>query len=301
MTSTLELKHREIVGSRPGPHLLVTGGVHGDEFEAMSAIRQLVDFVDPGKLSGRLTLIPVVNEPAYLRGQRTAEDGLDLARTCPGRADGSTTEQIAHALSGYIRSADLYLDLHSGGVALCLLPLVGYMLHSNEAVLAKQRRMARAFNLPLIWGTSPHLDGRSISVARDASVPAIYAEYRGSGLCNPQGVRDYVEGCLGVMAEFGMIDRPRPASNVEHFIEDARPHSGHLQICHPAPITGFFEREVELGQRLERGEPIGRIVDILGEQVYPIHAEQRGLVICVATFSRVLQGTGLAVVLETDR
>ena len=35
-------------------------------------------------LRGRLTLIPLVNEAAYQLGRRTAEDGLDLARTCPG-------------------------------------------------------------------------------------------------------------------------------------------------------------------------------------------------------------------------
>lgn len=44
--------------------------------------------------------------------------------------------------------------------------------------------MARAFGLPLIWGTDPTLPGRSLSVARDANVPAIYAEYLGGGRLN---------------------------------------------------------------------------------------------------------------------
>ncbi len=161
--------------------------------------------------------------------------------------------------------------------------------------------MARAFNLPLIWGTTPHLEGRSTSVARDADVPAIYAEYRGAGLCDSEGVEAYVESWLGVMAEFDMVDRPSAVSKVEHFIEEWRPNSGHLQICHPSPITAFFEREIELGQRVQQGDLLGRVVDILGQQVCPIHAEQSGLVICVASFSRVLQGSGLAVILETDR
>ena len=45
--------------------------------------------------------------------------------------------------------------------------------------------MARAFNLPLIWGTDASLEGRSLSVARDAAVPAIYAEYLGGGVFSP--------------------------------------------------------------------------------------------------------------------
>jgi predicted deacylase len=80
--------------------------------------------LDPARLHGRVTLVPAVNEPAFLRGARTAEDGLDLARTCPGRPDGSVTERIAYELSRLILAADLYIDLHSGGVALEILPLV---------------------------------------------------------------------------------------------------------------------------------------------------------------------------------
>ena len=98
ISDPLRLKTETIVGQEPGPHLLITGGVHGDEFEPMAAVRLLIRRVCPESLRGRLTLVPVVNEPAFRRGQRTAEDGLDLARTCPGRPDGSVTERIAHAL-----------------------------------------------------------------------------------------------------------------------------------------------------------------------------------------------------------
>ena len=73
--------------------------------------------------------MPIVNEPAFLRGERTAEDQLDLARVCPGNPDGSITEQIAHQLSELIREADYYIDLHTGGTTLRVLPLVGYVLH----------------------------------------------------------------------------------------------------------------------------------------------------------------------------
>ena len=99
MPEPIELKRKVITGSQDGPHFLITGGVHGDEFESMAAIRRLIAAVDPLQLRGRLICIPVVNEPAYWRGQRTAEDQLDLARTCPGNPDGSITERIAHAIS----------------------------------------------------------------------------------------------------------------------------------------------------------------------------------------------------------
>ena len=41
--SPLILKTHIIEGQQPGPHLLITGGVHGDEWEPMVAIRRLID------------------------------------------------------------------------------------------------------------------------------------------------------------------------------------------------------------------------------------------------------------------
>jgi predicted deacylase len=279
----------------------VTGGVHGDEFEPVAAIRRLAEVLDATRLRGKVTLVPVVNEPAFARGSRTAEDGLDLARTCPGRPDGSITEQIAHALAKLIRAADLYVDLHSGGNVLEILPLVGYVLHADPAVRDKQRAMARAFNLPIIWGTSASLDGRSLSVARDANVPAIYAEWGGAGRCDPEGVAAYVDGCLDLMAAEGMLDRPRRPSVVKHVVEDDRPASGHMQVCYPSPISGLFEPAVKLGDKVVAGDMIGRVTDCVEGQSATVESTQEGIVLCLRAFARVDQGDSLAVVLEIDK
>lgn len=286
------------MGATDGPHLLVTGGVHGDEFEPMAAIRRLMREVDRAQLRGRLTLIPVANEAAFLRGTRTAADELDLARTCPGKPDGSITEQTAYALSEIIRAADYYIDLHTGGTIMSVLPLTGYKLVPDEAIREKQRRMAHAFNLPVVWGTDYRLDGRTLSVARDAGVPAIYAEYLGSGLCDPAGIEAYVEGCLNVMAELDMLDRERPASRVEHTVNDFRESAGHMQIRNPAPITGFFEPSVRLGGNVNAGEPLGIVTDPLGDNAITVPSQESGMVIVLRTFSRVYAGDTLAVILE---
>jgi predicted deacylase len=41
---------------------------------------------------------------------------------------------------------DGYIDLHTGGTELAVLPMACYMLHSDATVLEQQRPMARAFN-----------------------------------------------------------------------------------------------------------------------------------------------------------
>jgi predicted deacylase len=282
----------------PGPQLLITGGVHGDEFEPPLAIRRLIDQPELSALRGRLTLVPVVNAAAFRRGNRVAEDGLDLARTCPGRADGSITERTAHALTALIRSADYYIDLHTGGTALAVWPMTGYMLHPRSDVREKQRALARTFNLPVVWGTDPHLDGRSLSVARDANIPAIYAEYQGGGRCSPRGIEAYIDGCLNVMVTLNMIDRRLPPPKVLLFVEDDRQGSGHMQRCHPSPAGGCFEPAVTLGQPVEAGQPLGQIVDPLTGERHTVLSEQTGRVLVLRTFPLVKPGDSLAVILE---
>lgn len=281
-----------------GPHLLITGGVHGDEFEPMEAIRSLIAQFDEANplLRGRVTLVPCVNESAFLRGHRCADDGLDLARNCPGRPDGSITERTAHALSELIRQADFYIDLHTGGTEFSVYPLAGYVLHRDPAVLETQRRMARAFNLPVIWGTSPELEGRSLSVARDAGVPAIYTEYLGAATCSADGITAYLDGCLNVMAELGLIDRAAPPSRVERVIEDAAPGSGHMQVQNPSPIDGCFTPSIALGDLVEAGQTLGTVTDILGKERHLITAAHAGIILTLRTFPRVRAGEMVAVV-----
>ncbi|MDD9948918.1 MAG: M14 family metallopeptidase [candidate division Zixibacteria bacterium] len=298
MSGPVKLKSVAITGKAPGPKLLILGGIHGDEFESMWAIRRLKEAMDPGELCGTVTLVPVVNEAAYWRGQRTAEDGLDLARTCPGRADGTITERIAHAVSAMIREADYLIDLHSGGLISRFFPTVGYMLHADADVLARQREMARAFNMPVVWGTYAGHDGRTLSIARDAGIPAIYSEWMGAGDCDPAGVDGYYEGCLNVMGVLGMIERDQPPSIIRHTVEDDREGAGHIQLNYPAPFSGFFEPWVELMDRVEPGDGFGVVTDLLGDRREEIVSTQSGHVLVLRTFNRVHEGETIAAVLE---
>lgn len=303
------LKSKTLVGRSEGPHLLITGGVHGDEWEPMAAARRLLAEIDPGQVRGKITIVPVVNEPAFLRGQRTADDGLDLARTCPGRDDGTATERIAAVLTRLIRTADFYIDLHTAGTVFQMLPLAGYVLHQDPNVLATQRTMARAFGLPIVWGTNGRLDGRSLSVARDAGVPAIYVENGGGGTCDPRRVEENVRGCLNVARALGLLpnvqaEEAGEASIAEleeyeprYFVEDDRDASGHLQVQSQAPMAGYFDSSVELGDMVERGQTIGRIVNPLGDEVVEIPAYDTGTVLLLRTYPSVRVGDPLVVIL----
>jgi hypothetical protein len=83
----------EIAGSRPGPRLPILAGVHGDECEPMVAVDVLRRRLAPMEIAGSVVLIPIANESAYRRDGRTGDDELDLARTFPGKREGTLTER----------------------------------------------------------------------------------------------------------------------------------------------------------------------------------------------------------------
>jgi len=281
----------------PGPHLLITAGVHGDEFEPMVAVRRLIEAFDPSALKGRVTLVPLVNEAAFYNRARTAEDGLDLARVCPGNHEGSVTERTAAALSDLIRSADYYIDLHTGGVRYEMLSLVGYVLHENEEVLNHQREMARAFNMPIMWGTNARKEGRSLSIARDASIPALYTEFTGGSNCAEGGVQLLRDGCLNVARYLGMIERTIPDSRTAYYVEDDREESGHLQLQMPAPESGFFVPRVQLGDVVERNQIIGKVFDPLGKRGVNVAAPHDGMILMLQADPAAIAGESLGAIL----
>lgn len=279
-----------------GPHLVITAGVHGDEFESIQCVHELLDWVPQHLLTGKVTLVPVINEEAFLLGQRTGSDGLDLARTCPGNAEGCLTERVAHELTELICSADYYIDLHTGGTRMAVFPLTGYPLNPDETALAGSRTMAQSFNLPFVWGTDWRLEGRSMSIACEHRIPAIYAEYLGSAQRSDVGTAAYVEGCKNVMGMLKMIEHEQPESRIELTIEDDTEGSGHMQVCNPAPLDGMLTPCFKLGDQVKSGDVLGTVRSMDGSKTESIISQQAGHVVVIHTFSMVRQGDATFVI-----
>ena len=293
----MSLFSREVIDSGiAGPHLVITAGVNGDEFEPMQCIHALMDQLPGQLLQGKLTLVPCVNVDAFLSGDRTGADNLDLARICPGDPEGSITMQVGHELTELIKSADYYIDLHTGGTRFSVYPLTGYPLNPDGQALEGSRKMAQAFNLPFIWGTDWRLKGRSMSIACENKVPAIYAEYLGSAQCSQQGVEDYIDGCLNVLGMLGMLDREQPESRVETVVEAPSEGSGHLPVCPPAPLDGLLPPHYTLGDIVSEGDILGVVRSIDGSQSVELIAGQSGTIIVLHTFSMVREGDATFVI-----
>ncbi len=289
-----------VSGNQPGPHLLIIAGVHGDEYEPILAVERLIEEFGngPNLDRGQLTLVRVVNEPANDLDARCGPDGKDLARTCPGNPDGSITEQIASEISALIRTADYLIDMHTGGKMYEIYPLTGYVLHPDPQILEKQRKMCQVFGLDVQWGTSPHLDGRTLSVARDAGVPAIYTEYGGGSPARSEIVETLYKGCINVMVDLQLVPNPGLQITPPTFIvEDHRTDSGHLQILYPAPADGRLLAQVPLGTVVHKGNCIARISQPDSDVEQEITALEDGLVFLLNRQSDVTKDASTAGIL----
>ena len=66
----------------------------------------------------------------------------------------------------------------------------------------------------------------------------------------------------------------------------------------PAPESGFFETLVDLGQRVEAGEPVGRMhfLERVDREPETVHAKTDGIVCVVRAVATTEQGDNIIVV-----
>ena len=102
-------------GLHPGPKLLVTGAVHGNEICGPLAIGRAIADCRSGKLAirrGQVTFVPIVNMKAYRANTR--EGDRNLNRNLRERANPSDNEDlVGNALCQLLRAHEVLLDIHS--------------------------------------------------------------------------------------------------------------------------------------------------------------------------------------------
>jgi len=263
-------------GAQEGPTVAVLGGVHGDEYEGPHAIRTVFSSLDPASLSGTFVGVPQTNPPAFAAGTRTsALDGLNLARVFPGSPDGQPTEQIAHHLSeSIIAKCDFLIDLHSSGTLWSMPTLVGYNARESDAG-RRSGEAAMAFGAPVVWGHPDIARGRTVTEAADRDIPWLYAECPGGGWLHLDSAALYARGVRNVMAHLGMLPGPVNAPRPKFRLYG----SGDIDSAATAGATGFLVRQVELLDRVQEGDVLGRVTGLAGETLEEVRAGSDGVLV----------------------
>ncbi len=115
MISNSNLRAHRIAGLQPGPRLIVTGAVHGNETAGTQGIRRVLDEIDHGEIEiqrGVVTFVPVCNPLAYNRQRRMGDRNLNR-RLQPSATPQDNEDRIAGVLCRWLAEHEVLLDLHS--------------------------------------------------------------------------------------------------------------------------------------------------------------------------------------------
>jgi predicted deacylase len=269
-------------GTKEGPTLFVRGGTHGDEFEAMQAIADVGQWLDPQQLSGVFMGVPVANVPACLAKvsldvssmRESPIDFIEISGAMPGNSAGTITQRIAHVISNELfPKVDYAMDLHSGGDRGTSVPLAGFYDIEGEFGKASYE-MASVFPIKLLWSLST--TGKQFQVALENRVPLMMAEVNGEGRCRSQDVQIYVTGIKNVMKHLGMIE-----GEIEGVPEQRRCIESETYLY--SQVGGFLRPHVETGQEMAKGDLLGVITDVYGRKLEEVIAPFDGMVSGIRT------------------
>lgn len=263
-------------GRQPGPTVSVLGGVHGDEDEGVLAVLRILDELATSELTGTVNAVPVANPAAWAAHSRTSplDDG-NLARCFPGAEGAGPTEQVADDITTHvIDGADLLIDLHSAGLRYRMPMLSGFV--DDVPGADRSRRAAEAFGAPLIWAHPDAGSGRSLSIAAELGVPAIYAECSGGGSIRQRELDVYVSGVLSVLADLSMVPETYRTnrSTAPRWVHG----SGDLDTGKQSKHDGFFVNTARTGGVVNVNDEIGRLYDYHGRLVDIVRAPRQGVV-----------------------
>jgi len=102
----------------PGPVVLITSGIHGDEINGVEIVRQIIAKKINKPKKGTVICIPVLNIFGFLDMKRAFPDGRDLNRVFPGNPRGSLASRFAYQfVKKILPVADFCMDFHTGGAS----------------------------------------------------------------------------------------------------------------------------------------------------------------------------------------
>ena len=260
-----------VIRNGEGPTAVLMAGNHGDEYEGPIALGELIRDLDPRVVSGRLIILPALNLPAVLAGQRTSPvDGLNLNRTFPGDPHGTLTQQITAYVTDVIYPlGDAMIDLHSGGSSLDIIPSAIVESASDPAHHARNVAAVRAFGAPLNVIIDNLGEPRtSTATAVRAGMTVVGTEMAGSGTVSTEALNICRRGVRNVLGHLGIIEAPANSG--------AAPERPMMRIPGPsgfvlATRNGVFEPFHAKGAEVRAGDKAGQIHD-LGDPSRPPEA-----------------------------
>lgn len=237
-----------INGRRPGPVLMVTAAIHGDELNGVDVIRRLLGAKFLNQMRGTLIAVPVVNVFGFIYKSRYLPDRRDLNRCFPGSENGSLGSRMAWLLkTEVLDKADFAIDLHTGAVHRSNLPQIRANLKNPTT-----KELATAFGVPVVIN-SVLSSGTLRDTAEGQGVPMITYEAGEALRFDEYAIRAGLRGVRNVMRHLNMLPPSRSKK------PKAEPAIALSSTWVRANTNGVFRPVVALGESLEKGQVLGYI------------------------------------------
>lgn len=286
----VNLPVRVLHGSKPGPTLFVSAGVHGDEIIGVEIIRRLLGKVRPKTLSGTLICIPVVNVFGFIQHQRYLPDRRDLNRSFPGSSSGSLASQLADVFTReIINRSDFGIDLHSAALHRTNFPQIRI---SDDRPMADE--LASAFGAPAIITSALRPNSLRASALESGTDVLLYEA--GEALRFDEfAIRVGVKGILRVMSHLGMR---APSKEIGKRTDPVRSRK---TSWIRAPEGGIFRAQKTTGDLVFADDLLGFVSDPFGDVDIPVRSQRDGVIIGRTNLPIVNMGDALMHVAEVRR
>lgn len=265
----------------PGPVVLISGGVHGDEINGVVTAKRIMEELDEGLelLKGTLIFIPLVNIYGFLSNSRTFPDGRDLNRSFPGSKKGSLASSIAFILSNeIIPQIDYGIDFHTGGRMLTNFPQIRVDYKDKVAV-----DLAKSFGTHFVVN-SKYIEKSFRKTAYKAKKHILVYEGGESMRLDEYAIEEGVNGSKRLLKSLGMLaEAPDPMETI--FLKESN--------WVRAKASGIFNSSVKIGESVKKGQVLARISDPYGQVKIPVKAPTNGHIIGINNLPVINAGDAL--------
>ena len=267
----------------PGPTVLLTAGIHGDEINGVEIVRQVIANKINKPARGTIICIPILNIFGFLNASRAFPDGRDLNRVFPGTKTGSLASRVAYHFSKEILPfADYCMDFHTGGAQRFNASQIRISPKQEEL-----KTLANVFNAPfIVYSTTIEKSYRG--TCRKMGIPTLLFEGGKSLESNKYIVKDGVDGVKRVLSHLEMLEK-----NIIVPEAKAAPVVISKSRWVRAQKSGLLHIKIECNKHVQKGEFLATITDPYGKMRIKVTAPNEGYIINVNHAPIVNQGDAI--------
>lgn len=245
-----------VIRNGAGPTALLTGANHGDEYEGPIALFELARSLRAQDVTGRVIILPAMNQPAFAAGTRTSPiDRGNMNRSFPGRPDGTVTEKIADYFQRVLLPmADVVLDFHSGGKTLDFLPFCAAHILPDKTQEARAFDLVRAFGAPYsVKMLEIDAVGMYDTAAEEMGKVFVTTELGGGGTASARTADIALRGARNLLVAAGILKGTVDAQQTQWL---DMPDADCFTFSEDAGLIRFC---CDLGDTVEKGQTIAMI------------------------------------------